>query len=226
MIHVVYRTYKVIKDDKPRPEWFSKELCFNSIANPIFGDGNFKLHILFNGESKDTLFSRPELSRYADRTKYIEGNNAAESYLEALHYSINLPTTDWVYLVEDDYLHHRDWPDVLRKMTLFNNYLTLYDHPDKYNTTIYSDLKSELVYAQNVLCRTVPSTTDTFCVPVKMLLSDYRIHETFSRNVPYSLDHQRFICLGDMGRKIYSPIPGYSVHCHEPYCNVREDYFD
>lgn len=223
MIHIVYRTYKAITDNKPRPNWFSKEKCFTSIANKIFNNDKFKLHILFNG---DTTADRPELLYHKNKT-FIVGNTAAESYVNAIKYVYNLPETDWVYLVEDDYLHHPNWVDVLCKMAKLNTYITLYDHPDKYDKQMYPDLKSELTRIDNILIRTTPSTTDTFCVPIKLFKEDYSVHYNYSDGVKYSKDHERFSYLvSNKNRKIYSPIPGYSVHCHEPYCNVREDYFD
>lgn len=226
MIHIVYRTYKAITDNKPRPNWFSKEKCFNSLVNPITNDSNFKLHILFNGESNDLSF-RPELLRYQENIHYIYGHSAAESYVNATKYCYTLPIQDWVYLVEDDYLHHPNWVNILLKMTYFNGYLTLYDHPDKYNKEMYPNLKSELFKINDLLVRTTPSTTDTFCVPVYMFREDYTVHYNFSDGVKYSRDHERFTYLtSNKNRKIYSPVPGYSVHCHEPHCNVREDYFD
>lgn len=224
MIHIIYRTYKAITDNKPRPFWFSKEKCFNSIVNPIVNDERFKLHILFNGEQHDLSY-RPELTRH--NITFIHGTNAAESYINAIKYAVNLPITDWVYLVEDDYLHHPNWADVLLKMTYFNGYLTLYDHPDKYNKEMYPELICELTKFSNLLIRTTPSTTDTFCAPVHLFKEDYSVHYNFSDGIKYSKDHERFSYLtSNKNRKIYSPLPGYSVHCHEPWCNVRQDYFD
>lgn len=70
------------------------------------------------------------------------------SFLFLLDYVLQQPFSDEtiLYFLEDDYLHRPGWVDILHEgFTLPQaDYLTLYDHRDKYTFSQYASLKAQL----------------------------------------------------------------------------------
>lgn len=229
MIHILYRTCGAI-DNKPRPSWFNKQEAYTKFVKSLdnFSE-EISFHVLFDGFEKAVP---PYIGMMP--TVCFRGGSGAASYLYAVTYAVTtkigleFQQNDYVYLVEDDYYHHPEWVRVLSEMVSSDtdDYFTLYDHPDKYDKKMYPSLQSEIVKHGDSLWRTTPSTTDTYCVKLSTLHGDYNTHIRYSSGVQYSRDHERFNYISSFGRKVWSSIPGYSVHCHEPWCNIRRDYFN
>ena len=89
---------------------------------------------------------------------------------------------DTLYFIEDDYLHLLDAPAALDEGLQYFDYVTLYDHPDKYKRNSgpvnpyakqnrYSE-STEVVIGAHHLWRTSNSTTMTFAVTGKTLKAD------------------------------------------------------
>jgi glycosyltransferase involved in cell wall biosynthesis len=92
---------------------------------------------------------------------------------------------DVVYFVEDDYLHLPEAPAAIIDGLQYFDYVTLYDHPDKYKNhngplnpyvklNAYSE-STEVVKSPNYIWRTTNSTTMTFAVKGKILKADQDI---------------------------------------------------
>lgn len=89
---------------------------------------------------------------------------------------------DIFYFIEDDYLHLPDAPAAIEEGLRYFDYVTLYDHPDKYklnggpvNPYVKKNQFSEsteVVIAPNHLWRTSNSTTMTFAITGKILKED------------------------------------------------------
>ena len=91
------------------------------------------------------------------------------------------------------------------------DYLTLYDHPDKY-TAAYEKLSSKLYRTKSCHWRTTPSTTNTYAMRWSTLRSHLSIHRQYSKDVKISKDHAKFCELKKLGATLISCIPGYSSH--------------
>lgn len=89
---------------------------------------------------------------------------------------------DIFYFVEDDYLHLSESQAAIEEGLKYFDYVTLYDHPDKYKLSNvplnpytkknhYSEL-TEIVKGANHIWRTSNSTTMTFAVKGKILKED------------------------------------------------------
>jgi hypothetical protein len=119
-----------------------------------------------------------------------------------------------IYIVENDYIHRQNWCEALIEGFEYGDYVTLYDHPDKYSD--YPDLQSKLFVTKSCHWRTTPSTTNTFAVKYKTLMEDMDLHKYYAEYGIQGLahDHTKFLDLGKKVRTIISSIPGYSTHCN------------
>jgi glycosyltransferase involved in cell wall biosynthesis len=107
---------------------------------------------------------------------------------------------DCLYFIEDDYLHTPNAPEVLLEGIKLFDYVTLYDHPDKYRTcdmplnpyakmNRYSEL-TEVVEGHLSLWRTTNSTTMSFALTGKTLKEDrdiWSMTEYVSRDVDFDI---------------------------------------
>jgi hypothetical protein len=140
-IHIFYRHYSIQgNDQKNRPEWFDFEKCFINLLNTI-ENHNIDLHIVMDGKIKDNW-----INKYKNKftSHEIQAGNDYESAMQTYHlaYSIVKEKDDIIYFLENDYLHQLDW--VKKVIDLFStysnlNYVSLYDHNDKYFLPMYDE---------------------------------------------------------------------------------------
>ena len=127
---------------------------------------------------------------------------------------------DIIYLVEDDYMHFPGWTTVLQNVyDMYDsiNYVSLYDHPDKY-TPRYQGLQSQIIVSNYCHWRTVPSSCGTFAGRVKTFKEDLDIHMG-------SLgDHNKFTLLAERNRNIISAMPAFATHCVNPWTSTFRDW--
>lgn len=116
-----------------------------------------------------------------------------------------------VYFVEDDYLHKKNSNQVILEGLEVADYVTLYDHPDKY-TKIYNYGEiSKVVKTKSSHWRYSISTVMTFATNSRILKEDIDIWDKYtSENHPE--DHTIFEELNAKGRKLAISIPGLSYH--------------
>ena len=126
-----------------------------------------------------------------------------------------------LYFLEDDYLHRENWAEtLLEAFTLPEaDYVTLFDHRDKYEHEMYTDLRSRLFYTPSCHWRSTPSTTNTYAMRMKTLCEDIATHRKFSDGHNISLDHEKFLELGRQGKTLISSIPGWSTHCEPAFAS-------
>ncbi len=123
-----------------------------------------------------------------------------------------------IYLLEDDYLHREGWVDVLLEaFELPVDYVTLFDHRDKYTASSYKDLQARLYQTHSCHFRTTPSTTNTFAARYKTLQKDAPIHRAYSENRTITADHEKFCHLQREGATLISSIPGWSTHVEQEF---------
>jgi hypothetical protein len=131
-------------------------------------------------------------------------------------------SNDLIYILENDYLHVEGWSEKLIELyKTFNelNYISLYDHNDKYFLSQYEDLTSKIVTTNSHHWRTVPSTCGSFIVPKKIFDEDYEIQTTIIG------DHNKHIYLNEhRNRFILTPIPGLSTHCADGLMSPTIDW--
>lgn len=207
--------------NRKRPEWFDKIKVFENLKRTIDPD-LANLNIIYDehfGLLNETFLSNE------DKIQVINCGNEASSFLKTLEIveSFDFDDETIIYFLEDDYLHRENWCNILLEaFTLPIHYVSLYDHLDKYLD--YPDLTSKIFHTSSVHWRTVPSTCNTYAAKYGQLKEDMNIHRHFSAASPdgITMDHSKFVQLGNMGRILVTPLPGYSTHCdllHSPTIN-------
>lgn len=196
-----------------RPDWFSKELAFRSVF--LHKDDRTHITVLYDGE----IGPEHWLRHYPVNVVPVQCGSGDSSILVQLKYSYDQswPDDTIVYVLEDDYIHRPGWPTLLREglgplthPTLSFDYVTLYDHLDKYDwAELYRDLTSKIAVTRSVHWRTVPSTTNTFACLAWTLRADRVLFELFKNQ-----DNEKFKTLTRLGRVVASCIPAGSTHAH------------
>ncbi len=138
-----------------------------------------------------------------------------------------------IYFVENDYIHRHGCKNALFEIfntISTNDYVSLYDHPDKYYPYFFNTLNQEYMnfceletnqyyksivhYLKSGWWKTTPSTCMTFACTAKVLKEDFEIIKKhtayFGSERPH--DHQMFVDLYNKGRFLYTPMPSYSGH--------------
>jgi hypothetical protein len=196
---------------KQRPKWWDKEKVFQNFKNTLNPETTNYMVVYdeYYGGIKDTFLSKEE------RVHIINSGGEAKSFLETLNLVKNTAHRkgEIIYFLEDDYIHRPGWDKILLEgFELYADYVTLYDHRDKY-MELYRDFRTKILHTDSSHWMATPSTTNTFAVEYSTLMNDFETHIRHSTNVEPSTDHQKFIELSQKGRVLISSIPGYSTHC-------------
>jgi len=220
--HVYYRfsDHNNGNVEKDRPEGFCKRRVFENFLE-VFSGAN--IHVIADRVSKDTETWLRE--RVCD-VEVTNIGNGGDTFCWALQRVIKeLKVTDVVYLCEDDYWHKENSMKIIREGLDVAEYVTLYDHPDKYisngpNPFVVHEGEMALV-RKTASChwKFTNSTTLTFAVRVGTLVYDQRVHEKWCARGK-SLDFNLFIDLKTQGRTLASSLPGYSTHLQPPWVDT------
>jgi hypothetical protein len=198
---------------KAKPDYINNLNCLRNYLKEFGSQG---LKIIADNVSNKTFDRLKGDNLDVERTAY--GNGAA-SFNHALEMALKNPDDSIVYLLEDDYLHRPGARKILMEgVNSGADYVSLYDHPDKYATDKASNPlvsgEGELTrvfHTDSVHWKITNSTTMTFAALVKTLKRDLAvIMEHTSGSHPRDFD--MFIALRRKGRVLITPIPGYSTH--------------
>lgn len=215
--------YSSASAHKNRPAGFSHEKCFENLLDTL--DSNTELTLLL-----DTHFAKDEKHFVQKENRFpiveIDAGEEGKSFLALLDYVLEQKYSDdtILYFLEDDYLHKEGWPLILQEGIELADYVTLFDHRDKYDQTIYPKLTSKIFHSESCHWRTTPSTTNTYAMKMGTLKKDLAIHRKYSTGVKISRDHKKFLKLGRRGKPLISSIPGYSTHCEPDFSSPTTDW--
>jgi hypothetical protein len=160
----------------------------------------------------------------------VKGGTEASCFREMVNYICAQELTGGdsiVYMLEDDYIHKAGWPTILREAFAAGlaDYVTMYDHPDKYDSRVYPSLDSKVFCTPSVHWRSTPSTTNTYAVKLGFLKKNKDTHLRFSEGVEVTRDHAKFLHLqGELGQRLMSSIPAYSTHVETAYLSPCVDW--
>ena len=125
-MHVIYRISETgyLKD---KPQYINNRNCFEN-ALKVFKDANWiVIADNVNEDTKEYLHSKVE------NVQHVSIGHGAGTFNLALDYALGLDNSEIVYFLENDYLHKPLADKVLEDgIELGFDYITAYDHPDKY----------------------------------------------------------------------------------------------
>ena len=252
----IYRISDGGNREKIKPGYATKEQC---LLNFIREFGVDNLYIICDNVTQETFEmvkshvppERVSIGSNGNTGAFMASLSLAKAMLD------NTPEQQWeevyFYFVEDDYIHRRGAQNVLVDAFLNLNaeYVSLYDHPDKYQDNkspefidghgrvdvvrddgfrmpgaVYPEKASETRLFASKLChwREVGSTTMTWAVPATVLLEDlYDIMEVHFQK-PLPMGGTNFQMLRDKGRTLITPLPAFSTHAEERWMSYYVDW--
>lgn len=199
--------------NKVKPEYINNENCLKNFVS-VFGNQN--LEIIADNCSKETLQMITKYN-HPNRITPVSVGHGAGTFNLALSEALKSNDNEIVYFVENDYLHKLDsWFVLEQGIELGADYVSLYDHPDKYidgaNPYVEGGGEITKVFLSNSChWKLTNSTTMTFAAKVKTLREDEEILRSFTQG-SYPRDFEMFLALRDKGRSLITPIPGYATH--------------
>ena len=148
-------------------------------------------------------------------------NDETRDYVNSLNIRLVV-----VYLLEDDFLHLPNSKQYLEEaLSVYNAYVTLYDHPDKYldrelggNPFItQSSEVTRLLKTNSIHWKITNSTVMSFAAKVSRLKDDYDLIMKYSSE--RITDSFRFFTELNQTKKIpvLSSVPGKSTHCESAW---------
>lgn len=223
-------------DNKLRPNWFDFEKCFENFYETTFQNlpdlSGIEIYIIYDttrGSLKENWINICKEEEWLGLTFHeIQGGSmwsaAKEMYRIAKELSEDMEDGDLFMFQENDYLFVDGWVDKVKELfKTYNNldggYVSLYDHPDKYEHQIYPDLFCQLLITNSHHWRNTLSTCGSYIVNKKTFLEDYDILTGVEG------DHNKWLYLAEQKQRfILSPIPGLSSHIMEGLLSPTIDW--
>jgi len=215
--------YRISSESYPKEKLpgATKERCLENFVN-VFGT---KFKVIADNCHEPLLKHLDTLK--LDKVETNLGNSG--SFRHALKLACEYDPETIVYFAEDDYMHLPLAARLLPQAIPFADYVTVYDHPDKYGPLYDGGEVSKVFRTKSGHWRFTSSTTMTFAAQVKTLREDYSEWMTGTQG-PHPMDCETFRYLGDKkGRTVAVSIPGQSVHTDLTYSgdigvNTIEDW--
>jgi hypothetical protein len=226
-VFVRHCNYSSVSVHKKRFANFSRESCLNNLLATI--DEHERVNATFFLDTYHPMQGTHFLYRQS-RYPIIEfkAGSEASSFLHMLEYvhRQKFSSETIIYFLEDDYVHRPGWPQILREaFTLPGiDYVTLFDHADKYFFPQYAQLKSKILHTASCHWRTTPSTTNTYAMLFKTLQKHIDLHRCFSLGRAITSDHDKFCKLAEEEAVLISSLPGYSTHVELDFVSPCTDW--
>lgn len=220
-IHIFYRTSDK-GYPKEKPIYINNDHCLIN-ALTMFPSEEVDWHILCDNCSSESIERTKTIwlkfHCNPDNFKVSCVGHGAGTFRMVYEEALQFPDNDIVYFLENDYLHTEHSLDAIKnafcRIPNKIDYLTLYDHPDKYRRGYIFRYPYEkylkFFYDGKRFWQRVPSTTMTFCTNVKKLRKDKKVFWKYTKTKhPYDLEI--FTNLLAKKRVLVSPIPSLSTH--------------
>lgn len=203
---------------KEKPNYINNRDCFTNAYQKLDSETTEFIVIADNITDETKQF----LQLYTDNIIDVSVGHGAGTFNLALDMALKMDDNEIVYFLENDYVHREGAREVIEDLfssDLLFDYVTLYDHPDKYMNPYeggnpFCSGKSEQtrVFLTNLThWKYTSSATMTFMSKVSTLKQDETILRKWTSET-YPHDFNMFVELGQKGRRVISPIPGYSTH--------------
>jgi hypothetical protein len=218
-------------ESKQRPDMISNKACLDNFLKEFSAE---QTTIIADNIKDETL---KWLETYNFKSLLLTSLGNSGSFWLSFNLALNLPNDDYVYFVENDYIHKPNSRPVLMEGLQIADYVTLYDHPDKYIDGINPQVKNggentKVFLTSSSHWKFTNSTTMTFASKVSTLRRDALLFKLFTvgivkKNIPFlkilrtkrtPRDYRIFSYLIKFkSRRLISPIPGYSTHGESKY---------
>ena len=224
-IHIFYLHYNIaFTDHKARPGFFDYESCFLNLLNSVKNQPEVNIYVVMDGKIEDNW-----IKKYKNYYTPHEAN-AGDMYRATINLFNAIKNTecdneDLIYILENDYLHKSDWVSKIRNLYESHkdlDYITLYDHGDKYTYSMYDNLKSKIIVSKDHHWRSTPSTCGSYITTKKIIMQDYDDHTGVTTPIT---DHNKWLFLAaTKNRKVFSALPGLSTHCMIQFLSPAVDW--
>jgi hypothetical protein len=211
--------------NKIKPEYINNEIC---LKNFVYVFGNQDLEIIADNCSEETL---QMIIKYIHPNKInkVSVGHGAGTFNLALDMALGYNDDEIVYFVENDYLHKPGADKILEEgFSLGYDYVSLYDHPDKYINGANPFVEdggevTRLMLTDSCHWKLTNSTTMTFAAQVKTLKEDESIFREYTTG-SYPRDFEMFLALREKQHGLVTPIPGYSTHGETAWLSPLTDW--
>ena len=195
---------------KDKPSYVNNFSCLYNFLKE-FPFRNVNIIVMADNVSDETKEKLEKESSGLD-IHYTSIGSSAGTFHNVFMDSLNLDEDTIVYFLENDYIHAPNSMNALFDgIDIVADYVTLYDHPDKYIRTYDYGEPTRVMKGKVCHWKMTISTTMTFAAKVSTLMKDKEIWLMNTMD-SYPTDHQAFLQLREQGRSLISPIPGYSTH--------------
>jgi hypothetical protein len=199
---------------KTKPPYINNENCLRN-AVKCFPIEKCKWIIIADNCSNETM---QMIKKYVPEQVIhaVSIGNGAGTFRLVYQMALELDESTPVYFLENDYLHvSGSHETLLDGLSQPYSYVTLYDHPDKYDNAHFAvkngGEKTRVLVGKYSHWKIAHSTTMTFASMVKTLKQDWAIFDRWTQTKhPY--DCQMFIELARKKHKLISPLPAFSTH--------------
>ena len=229
-IKVIYR----ISDagyNKVKPFYINNANCLENAVR-VFGKENF--HVIADNVSEKTKQIIWDCDIEDKQIDYVSVGHGAGTFNLALDWALKQDEETLVYFLENDYIHKPNSDKILLEgIELGADYVSLYDHPDKYipgnrggNPFVDTDggEVTKIYLSQSCHWKLANSTTMTFAGKVKSLKRDETILRKWTNMGDYPRDFDMFLELRENGVALMTPIPGYSTHGETAWLSPLTDW--
>ena len=212
---------------KARPQGFDRQHLLDVLAATLTNKDKCTL-VLDLGSTTATEFNKRHFAEdfaIANNWKVVKGSYGSEGkafqaildIVRDMKGDDDYDEDEVITILEDDYLVAKNWQQAILEGLCIADYVTLYDHPDKYSA-MYAGLVSKVFKTHSCHWRTTPSTTNSFATTAKTLRKDKDIHVAYSTGLKVTQDHFKFLELWKQARPLetlISSMPSFWSHEEE-----------
>jgi hypothetical protein len=225
MIHFIYRTHSG-ENKKGRPPWYSKDRCLASFFEALCVMHEPPASVLLICDSPELPAGCDALVKLYDqlspRVEHSPMIGLPGTHMRAVAILQERSGADHFYLSEDDYLYRSSAFSQLEEAVADlpgADYLTLYDHPDRYrrNDDRLTVSRRPIVVTASAHWRLVESTCMTFGGRIEALSADAEVHRHHVDKLPNTNDRRLWRALQSprrlrARRRLYGVVPSQASH--------------
>ena len=216
--------------NKVKPDYATKIACLQN-ALKCFPPSETDWCIIADNASANLIKQIREVYPKGRLIPTYLGNGAA-TYNRALDLIIQecVGSSEIVYMLEDDYLHKEGSKQAIEQaIAMGAHYVTLYDHPDKYQNGVNPFVDdggepTKLFLTESCHWKLTNSTTMTFACTVGTLWADIGLHRKYTEG-KHPRDYEMWRALATHHHaSLVSAVPGYSTHCETAWLAPLTDW--